>query len=146
MRKYVFIGIGGFLGAVARYLIKSVQLLNYQGSFPLNTLLINLTGSFLLAFVFTVAAEIRDFDDDIRLGIGTGFIGAYTTFSTMCKESVNLLSGGNYFTALCYILISTLLGLTAVYSGHALARKAVAKPAHVAEKTEYDLDFESDVD
>jgi fluoride exporter len=66
-------------------------------------------------------------DESVRLGITTGFLGSYTTFSTLCKESVALLTKGDYFSALSYITMSTVLGLTGVYLGIIVAREVLAK-------------------
>jgi fluoride exporter len=127
MRKYVFIGIGGVLGAVLRYLIKGVHIYHYHENVPLNTLIINVAGSFILALVLTIAFEVWEFDASIRLGIATGFLGAFTTFSTLCKETVGLLHEGDYFSAISYITVSTMLGLAAAYFGIVLAREVVSK-------------------
>lgn len=127
MRKYIFIGIGGILGAILRYYIEHIQIYHYKEAVPLNTLLINVSGSFLLALILTIALEVWEFDSDIRLGIGTGFLGAFTTFSTMCKETVLLLKGGDYYSAISYITVSTMIGLAAAYLGIVIAREVVAK-------------------
>lgn len=127
MRKYIFISIGGILGAISRYLIKEIHIYNYHENIPLNTLIINITGSFILALILTIAFEIWEFDSDIRLGIATGFLGAYTTFSTLCKETVGLIHEGFYFSAVSYLIVSTMLGLAAVYLGIILAREVVSK-------------------
>jgi fluoride exporter len=127
MRKYIFISIGGILGAILRYLIKEVHIYHYHENIPLNTLIINITGSFILALILTTAFEIWKFDADIRLGIATGFLGAYTTFSTLCKETVGLIHEGFYFSAFFYLTVSTILGLASVYLGIILAREVVSK-------------------
>ncbi|WP_368489711.1 fluoride efflux transporter CrcB [Clostridium sp. BJN0013] len=127
MRKYIFISIGGILGAILRYVIRNIPIAHYHGSIPLNTLIINITGSFILALVLTAAYEVLELDSDIRLGIATGFIGAYTTFSTLCKETVILFSEGDYFSAISYVTVSTMLGIVAVYLGVVLAREVVVK-------------------
>lgn len=127
MRKYIYIGVGGVLGAILRYYIKNIHIYHYKELIPLNTLLINISGSFILALVLTIAYEIWDFDSNIRLGIATGFLGAFTTFSTMCKETVTLIESGNYYSALSYITTSTVLGLAAAYFGIIIAREAVSK-------------------
>ncbi|MFL0266700.1 fluoride efflux transporter CrcB [Candidatus Clostridium radicumherbarum] len=151
MRKYIFIGLGGILGAILRYYIKNIQLYHYNGAFPLNTFIINITGSFLLAFILTAALLIKGFDSDIKLGIGTGFIGAYTTFSTMCKETALLITSGYFVSAACYILLSIILGLGAAYLGTAVARivsyKQVDTKWHqwvTAEETAADLEEEAE--
>jgi CrcB protein len=119
MRKYIYIGIGGFLGAISRHLIQSIPV----SGIPLNTLMINLSGSLLIAILLTFSLEIREFDSDVKLGITTGFLGAYTTFSTLCKETVGLFQNGNYFSAIFYMTISALLGLLMAYFGIVIARK-----------------------
>ena len=127
MRKYVSIGCGGFLGAISRYLIKNISIYHYHENVPLNTLIINVIGAFLMALILTVALEIWAFDPDIRLGITTGFLGAFTTFSTLCKETVGLLQNGDYFSAISYLTVSTMLGLGAAYMGIVVAREMVCK-------------------
>ncbi len=127
MRRCFFVCIGGVLGAIARYLVKGIYLYNSEGGIPVNTLIINITGSFILAFALTVAFEYREFDPDVRIGFTTGFLGAYTTFSTLCKEAVMLMNDGCYFTAATYVLTSAVLGLAAVYSGIVLARMIIPK-------------------
>ena len=130
MRKYIFIAIGGMLGAILRYFIKGIHISHYEGIMPINTFLINISGSFLLALILTISFEIYEVDADLRLGIATGLLGAYTTFSTLCKETVNLISQGYYFSSLSYIGFSTIFGLVAAYIGVIIARKAVSKFVH----------------
>jgi CrcB protein len=127
MRKYILIGAGGILGAILRYLLKGVQIYHYHENVPLNTFLINITGSFILAVVLTVAFEVWEFDANIRLGIATGFLGAFTTFSTLCRETVELVRRGDYFSAVTYVAVSVMIGMAAIYFGIVLAREAVAK-------------------
>lgn len=135
MQKYIYIMIGGALGAVLRLLVKNTPIWNYFGNIPLNTLLINITGCFLLAFFLVVALEIIDVDANVRIGVSTGFLGAFTTFSSLCKENVLLMLNGDFFSAIAYIIISIVLGLAASFLGVVLARKVFAKMAgHSVEK------------
>lgn len=127
MRKYIYIGLGGFLGAALRVTVKDISLYKINEVFPINTLLINVLGCFLIALFLTVCIEILEVDPDIRLGVATGFVGAFTTFSTVCKEVVSLLSHGFYFTAAAYIIASLLLGFAAVYLGVVTAREIILK-------------------
>jgi len=127
VRKYVYILIGGAIGAVLRVVIKGIDLINYSGNFPINTLIINICGAFILMFFLTVAFEIAEFDADIRLGISTGFLGAFTTFSTLCKETTVLIFSGFYFSAFIYILLCSVLGLATAYCGYILAKKYITK-------------------
>lgn len=127
MRKYVFIGLGGILGTFLRYYIRNIQIYHYHENIPINTLAINVLGSFILALILTVAFEIWEINANLRLGIATGFLGAFTTFSTLCKETVELMHAGDYFSAISYITVSTVLGLVAAYFGIILAREVVYK-------------------
>ena len=127
MRKYVFVGIGSFIGAVLRYLVKNIQIYNYHESFPLNTLIINVGGAFILALILTFALEIWEFNPDIRTGLTVGLLGAFTTFSTLCKETVGLMTSGDYFSAVLYITVSIMLGLGSAYLGIILARELGSK-------------------
>ncbi|QHQ59475.1 fluoride efflux transporter CrcB [Anaerocolumna sedimenticola] len=124
MRKYIFISLGGAFGAVLRYVIRSIPTPCYNGNIPLNTLIINIIGSFILALVLTGANEVFKLEADLKLGITTGFIGAFTTFSTLCKETVSLLSNGAYLSAFSYLTLSAILGITAAYLGVVLESAA----------------------
>ena len=146
MRKYIFIGCGSFAGAVMRYLAKGIQIYNYHENVPLNTLLINILGALLIAFILTIAYEVWTFDSDVRLGLTTGVLGAFTTFSTFCKETVGLLQEGYYFSAISYMTVSVMLGLASAYFGVVLARKIGSKLAEKREKLDKLTGKESDVD
>lgn len=124
MQKYIYIGCGSFIGAVLRYLIKGIQIYNYHENVPLNTLFINVIGAFVMAFILTAAFEVwPTFNPDIRLGTTTGLLGAFTTFSTLCKETVALIQNGDYFSAVSYVTVSTMLGFGFAYFGIVAARK-----------------------
>lgn len=127
MKNYLYIGIFGFLGAVLRYYIKNIHIYHYKEVVPINTILINMTGSFLLAVTLTVAFEVLKFKEEIRLGIATGFLGAYTTFSTLCKDTYTLINKGFYFSALNYLTVSAVLGLFGAYFGIVVGREYISK-------------------
>nr|HQH63789.1 CrcB family protein [Clostridiales bacterium] len=111
------------IGAAALILLaKTAQNSAQFGRLQPWILLLNIAGAFVLAFILTVSFEFRELDADIRLGISTGMIGAFTTFSALCKETVRLMNGGRYFYAAFYILLSAALGLGAVWLGTAAAR------------------------
>jgi CrcB protein len=75
------------------------------------------TGSFLLAFLLTAALKSVRFDSDLKLGLTTGFLGAFTTFSTFCKEVYLLINSRNYSITALYIILSVIFGFTAAYIG-----------------------------
>lgn len=127
MRKYLYIGIGGLFGAVMRYQIKSISFANYAGQFPVNTLAVNLAGCFLLALIMTVTLEMLRISEDARLGISVGAIGAFTTFSTLCKEVAMLIMQGYYLTAVLYTISSVIAGLAITYSGYRIAQRLIAE-------------------
>lgn len=136
MKKYIYIGAGGFIGAVTRYMAKNIHFVSYHGSFPLNTFIINISGSLVIGIILTLAFEAAVINEDARLGIATGFLGAYTTFSTFCKESVLLINKGNVITAFSYTVLSIAAGLLAVYIGTIAARKF----GELIKGTEEDID------
>ncbi|MCB2355932.1 fluoride efflux transporter CrcB [Clostridium estertheticum] len=138
MKKYTFIAIGGMLGAILRYVIKSIHIYHYKEVIPINTLLINISGTFLLSLILTIAFEIYEMDSDIRLGIATGFLGAFTTFSTLCKETVNLINQGYYYSSISYIGFSAMFGLAAAYFGVIVAREVV--PIFITRNSPSDVD------
>ena len=127
VRKYIYISIGGALGAMLRFAIENMHIWNYNEKIPFNTLLINITGVFILALFLTLAYEIMEVDADLRLGVSTGFLGSFTTFSMVCKEMVSLMAGGEYLLATTYVTISIILGLAAAYLAVILARKTIIK-------------------
>lgn len=118
------VGIGGAIGALTRLAVgMAVDRLSNGVAFPIATLLINVTGSAFLGWFYTImnsrppSASV----DLLKLAIGTGFVGAYTTFSTYMFETTGLLSRGATFTALAYLFGSLALGLLGVWLGVRLA-------------------------
>jgi CrcB protein len=88
---FVWIGLGGILGALSRYYIGNVFILWLGSTFPYGTMFINITGSMLLGLIQVLAMERFLFSPRFRLFSGVGFCGAYTTFSTFTRDTVNLL-------------------------------------------------------
>jgi CrcB protein len=125
MKKYVLIASGGALGAVARIAVEHADVWNNGGTFPINTLLVNVSGSFVLALVLALSLEILQLDPAVRIGLSTGFLGAFTTFSTFCKESMALIDKGEYAAAAAYLFLSPALGLAAAFLGIVVAREVV---------------------
>jgi fluoride exporter len=115
------LAFGGSIGAVARYAI-SLALPTETGRFPWGTFVINITGSFILGFLLIVLIEQFPMGRLARPVIGTGVIGAYTTFSTFMVESVLLVRAGDPAIAAIYLVASLVLGLVAVFVGMLGAR------------------------
>ena len=118
----VLVGAGGAFGAISRYLVDGWVSSATGGSFPWGTLVINLTGSFVLGLLFAASVERGVLPSEIRAPVLVGFIGAYTTFSTLTLETWRLVEGGNYLLAVANIGGSLLLGLVAVAAGLAIGR------------------------
>jgi CrcB protein len=138
MRKLLYIGCGSFVGAVLRYSMKGT------GGFPAETLLMNVFGSFLLALILTFFFEVRRFDEDVRLGLTVGLLGGFTTFSTLCRETVGLYGNGEALAAAVYVTLSAVLGLFAVFAGVTLARQLGTALAAVRERDATDWDNDDD--
>lgn len=120
--KYLIISIGAILGANARYLLGGWVAERWGTSFPYSTLVINLTGSFLLGVFLAFSTEHILLDPRYRLLIAVGFLGAYTTFSTYTYESVDLLLSGNWGAGLLNLFGSAILGAAAVVFGIMIGR------------------------
>ena len=120
--EYLLVGIGGFLGANARYVLGGVIAERLGAAFPYATLLVNLTGSLAIGVVLVVLTERLAADPAWRLLLVVGFLGGYTTFSSYTFEALLLAETGQWLRALWYVLGSNLLGLAAASAGMMLAR------------------------
>jgi CrcB protein len=119
---YLLIGIGGFLGANARYLVGSWCTERFGPSFPYGTLVINVTGSFAIGFILLLMTERVIEHPYWRLLFVSGFLGAYTTFSTFSFETFALIQERLYLSAVANMAGSVLLSLIAVVFGVIAAR------------------------
>jgi CrcB protein len=116
----LFIGLAGFIGSLSRWLLgRFVGQINVH--FPLSTLIINITGSCFLGWFYAHARK-HHFSDATLAIIGTGFVGAYTTFSTYMYESNDLMRNGADIKAALNLLGSIVLGLAGVRLGIWLAQ------------------------
>jgi CrcB protein len=121
--SYFAVAIGGFLGAIARYIVGQwfTDLVRVTG-FPWGTLIINLLGCFVLSLFLTVALDLLVISPFIRLGVSTGFIGAFTTFSTFSLETVQLLQSHQFGYAGLYLFCSIFLCIAMAAFGVVVAR------------------------
>ncbi len=118
------LGCGGVVGALARY-VMLLTLPITQGQFPWNTFIINVTGSAVLGFLLILLIEQFPKGRLARPFIGTGVIGAYTTFSTFEIDTLLLFRGHHLMTGVSYIIASLLSGLLAMWLGMSGARMAI---------------------
>ncbi|MBA2876235.1 fluoride efflux transporter CrcB [Thermaerobacillus caldiproteolyticus] len=116
----IAVGIGGFFGAVLRYCMG--QWIPVHNGFPLPTLIINLLGCLFLGWFFTITLQKIKISPTLRLCIGTGFTGSFTTFSTFSVETVILIKNNQIEMAILYVLLSVVGGIALAFSGIGLAR------------------------
>lgn len=121
--KILFVAAGGSLGAVARYLINISPAANVFGKFPLPTFLINITGSFLIGFLMIVFADKFEVNENVRMAVIVGFVGAFTTFSTFEMEIFGLVREREFVTGFLYLFLSVFVGFVGVVAGVALGRR-----------------------
>lgn len=117
----VYLALGGALGTVLRYGLQGWVQERVAGLFPLGTLVVNLTGSFLLGFLLRIGTESALISPELRAGLTVGFCGSLTTMSTFGYESVSLVADGQYVLAGLYGVGSLLGSLAGVYAGMTLA-------------------------
>ena len=120
--RSLWIGVAGFFGAVVRYQLDSLISRHGRGAFPWGTLVVNLTGCFLLGLLFTVSSGRLDANPALRTALTVGFVGAYTTFSTFSLQAVRLTEDGAVALALGYVAASVVIGLLAAWAGMATGR------------------------
>jgi CrcB protein len=118
----VLVGLGGFAGAVARRVLDLWVSDRAGAGFPLGTLVVNLSGAFLLGLLFAWATERDVLPREIRGPLMIGFLGAYTTFSTWMLESWRLVEDGAWQLAVLNLAGSVVLGVIAVVGGLAVGR------------------------
>ena len=116
MTETLWIGLGGFAGALARYWLSGWIAAHAGVVFPFGTFVINLSGSFALGLLLALF-EQQAGSPAARLALGTGFLGAYTTFSTFTYETIRLIEEGSLLLATLNVVGSVVLGLGAVLAG-----------------------------
>lgn len=121
LAKTLVVGFGGFIGANLRYWLGGLIQARSGGVFPLGTLVVNVSGSFVLGALLALALR-ENWSPGWRLFLGVGVLGGYTTFSTFTHETLGLLSDGSHRWALLYVLGNVVLGVLAAWLGVVAAR------------------------
>ena len=123
MLKILMVGVGGFAGAICRYLVYEATLILYKGAwFPLGTLTVNISGCFVIGILGGLSETREIITPEIRALVFVGFLGGFTTFSTFAYENHIFLKGSDYLTMLPYIILTFTLGISAVFLGLYLAK------------------------
>jgi CrcB protein len=118
--EFFAVGLASAMGGMLRFAV--ARMVSWP-AFPVGTLVINLSGSLFLGWFLTVAGDRLMVSDLMRVAIGVGFVGAYTTFSTYMFESDRMLQQGLGLRAMVYLVGSVVLGLVAVRAGVMLGRR-----------------------
>jgi len=127
MNKLVwFVAAGSAVGGAARLLLGTFIQQRSGPGFPMGTLVVNITGSFLVGLILRYATATPSISPELRALLTTGFCAGFTTFSTYSFETAALLEGGRYQRALLYGVLSVGLALLGTFGGFAAARELLA--------------------
>jgi CrcB protein len=121
-----YIAAGSAIGGVSRYLLGSLLQRLMTDGFPGGTIVINVTGSFLLGVILQYAIETTAISPELRAFLTIGFCGGYTTFSTFSYESLTLMEDGQWSRAAAYVGLSVVLSIAAAFLGMVAARQLIA--------------------
>jgi CrcB protein len=122
MKSLLYVGIGGGLGSILRYLVQVFIGRHVPLIFPLGTFVVNCSGCFLIGIFYSLATKYTTITPEWRLFLITGICGGFTTFSTYSYDGLILLRQGSNFAFMIYILGSVVLGLLATFAGAAIIR------------------------
>ncbi|MHB8792945.1 MAG: fluoride efflux transporter CrcB [Thermoleophilia bacterium] len=122
MMNYLVIGLGGFAGAVSRYVVAHWVGERWGRSFPFGTLVVNVSGCFLIGILMTIFLERSMVSPQWRSFLVVGFLGAYTTFSSFEYETGGLVKDGELLYAALNVILSVAAGFAALKLGEVLAR------------------------
>jgi CrcB protein len=127
MRTALAIALGGAAGTLARFGL-GTWIQRLTSTFPISTLVINVTGSFLLGFLMRWLLSTAA-SPDLRSALTIGFCGGYTTFSTFSYETARLIESGSWARAGTYVAASVVVSLVATFAGFAAAVRVIARGA-----------------
>lgn len=122
MQRLLLIALAGSLGALARYGLAGLVQNNSGSSFPWGTVTVNVLGTFLFGFVWSLADERLLISAETRLIVLTGFMGAFTTFSTFMFETGTLMQDDQWFLAVGNLAVQLVAGIVCLFLGLAAGR------------------------
>lgn len=118
IKNILLVGMGGFVGSIARYFLSRINLTVDFYAIPVGTLSVNIIGSFIIGFLTGISEKSTILTQDMRLLLMVGLCGGFTTFSTFTNENLVLMQNGQFLTVFLYTGLSVLLGFGAVYLGY----------------------------
>ncbi len=118
LKNILLIGLGGFIGSIARYLVSRLNNHIEWLSIPVGTLAVNVIGSFLIGFLIGISEKSPILTVELRMFLMVGLCGGFTTFSSFSGENLMLMRNGQFLPIFLYTGLSILLGFTAVYLGY----------------------------
>jgi len=118
MKQLLLVGLGGFIGSIARFFISKLNLHWHFLSIPMGTLSVNILGSLIIGFIVGVSAKSELITPGLRLFLMVGVCGGFTTFSSFTLENFTLMQNGQFATVLIYTGLSIFFGFLAVYLGY----------------------------
>lgn len=121
MKILLAIGLGSFIGGIARYLVTLLIQNKSLSSFPYGTMGVNIIGCFLIGVIYGLS-ERGNLNGEWRLFLATGIMGGFTTFSSFSNDTVSMLRDAEYLQAFSYIGFSVIIGLAATFGGISLVK------------------------
>ncbi len=122
MLKILIIGLGGFVGAVARYGLSGLLHKQFGSNFPYGTFAVNIMGCFCIGALMYFVDAKPVVSQNLRLFLGIGLLGAFTTFSTFGYETLALLGDKEFVRATIYVLGNVIIGVAAVWLGRTVLK------------------------
>ena len=123
MSRYLMVMLGAGLGGLARYAIGTAVMQRFGGRFPLGTLVVNVTGCFLIGVLLPLLTERGDPRPNLRLLLVVGVLGGFTTFSSFAWESFQAVDEGQRWMGFANVALSVILGYLAVWCGTLFVRR-----------------------
>jgi CrcB protein len=117
VKSIMIVGLGGFIGTVARFLISRYFQINLTSVFPWSTFLVNIVGCLLIGLIYGISEKSDVLSPEIRLFLTVGICGGFTTFSTFSNDSFMLIREQEWIRFALYTSLSIFIGLMAVYVG-----------------------------
>ena len=121
-RAFLLVGIGGFIGSIARIISQQLSQRYFPLDFPVGTLTVNIIGSLVIGLVYGISEHHNFFSAETKLFLTAGLCGGFTTFSSFSYEALNLMRTGEYSAALLYVLFGVLSGILFVFLGFYLGK------------------------